>query len=168
MELEFYWADYKRFGSDGTLMTLAAFLEQHLEQNYGPDIRRIFICGHCRALTPPNDNLSSVFEKFENGRRLLQESPSISLKKKSHELEIRFYTTWPVAEEFQPDDESLKLGTFIRFYRKLLTLLEAANEKLGKKVDFDFEMLISDIRDIEPSLPNSLKDLAAMYVKYQK
>ena len=97
-------------------MTLSALLASRLEESYGTDIKRIFVCGHCRALSSPNENLRSVYEQFEEERAKLQNSPLIKLKRKSRELEIRFATVWPVAEEFRPDSEMLKLGTFLRFY----------------------------------------------------
>ncbi len=168
MEFEFYWADYKRFGSDGSLITLGRVMEKNLKAEYGPDIKRIFICGHCRALIPPNENLSKTHDQFEEHRKTLQESPSIRFLKKKQELEIRFATIWPVAEELRPDAEMLKLGTFHRFYKKVLVLLETASKKLGKKADFGFEQLSSDIRALEPDLPKSLKELALLYANYQK
>jgi len=168
MEFEFYWADYKRFGSDGSLITLGRVMEKSLKAEYGPDIKKIFICGHCRALIPPNANLSKTHDQFEEHRKTLQESPSIRFLKKKQELEIRFATVWPVAEELCPDAEMLKLGTFHRFYKKVLVLLEVASKKLGKKTDFGFEQLSSDIRALEPDLPKSLKELALLYANYQK
>ncbi len=139
-----------------------------LKAEYGPDIKRVFICGHCRALIRPNENLDKTNEQFEEYRSQLQESPSIRLLKKKQELEIRFAAVWPVAEELRPDAEMLKLGTFHRFYKKVLILLEAASKKLGKKTDFNFEALLSDIRTLEPDLPKSLKELAILYASYQK
>ena len=118
MEFEFYWADYKRFGSDGSLITLSHVMEQKLKAEYGPDIKRIFICGHCRALIPPNENLSKTHDQFEEHRKKIQESPSIRFLKKKQELEIRFATVWPVAEELRPDAEMLKLGIFIVFIKR--------------------------------------------------
>ena len=168
MEFEFYWTDYKRFGSDGSLITLGRLMEKNLKAEYGPDIKRLFICGHCRALIPPNENLSKTHEEFEDHRSILQESPSIRLLKKKQELEIRFATVWPIAEELRPDAEMLKLGTFHRFYKKVLVLVEAASQKLSKKTDFNFEQLLSDIHGLEPELPKSLKELALLYADYQK
>lgn len=168
MELEFYWADYKRFGSDGSLITLGRLIEENLKTEYGPDIKRLFICGHCRALIPPNENLCKTHEEFEEHRATLQESPSIRLLKKKQELEIRFATVWPIAEELRPDAEMLKLGTFHRFYKKVLVLVETASQKIGKKTNFNFENLLSDIRALEPELPKSLKELALLYAGYQK
>ena len=168
MEFEFYWADYKRFGSDGSLITLSHVMENKLKSEYGPDIKRIFICGHCRSLIPPNENLSKTHDQFEEHRKTLLESPSIRLLKKKQELEIRFATVWPVAEELRPDAEMLKLGTFHRFYKKVLLLLEAASKKLDKKTDFSFEQLSSDIRTLEADFPKSLKELAILYADYQK
>lgn len=168
MEFEFYWADYKRFGSDGSLITLGRLMEENLKAKYGPDIKRLFICGHCRALIPPNKNLRKTYEEFEEHRATLQESPSIRLLSKKQELEIRFASVWPIAEELRPDAEMLKLGTFHRFYKKALSLLDTASQKVGKKTDFDFEQLSFDIRSLEPDLPKSLKELALLYVSYQK
>jgi len=168
MEFEFYWADYKRFGSDGSLITLGRLMEESLKAEYGPDIKRLFICGHCRALIPPNENLRKTHEEFEEHRAKLQESPSIRLLKKKQELEIRFATVWPIAEELRPDAEMLKLGTFHRFYKKVLVLIEAASQKLGKKTYFNFEKLLFDIRELEPELPKSLKELALLYAAYHK
>ncbi len=168
MEIEFYWADYKRFGSDGSLITLSRLMEDKLKDNYGSDINRIFICGHCRALIPSNENLSTVFKQFESERVKLQDSPNIRLLKKKKELEIRFATIWPIAEELRPDADMLKLGTFTRFYKKILVLLEAASQKYNKKTSCDFENLIDDIQKLESDLPKTLKELALLYAKYQK
>ncbi|MCD4718064.1 MAG: hypothetical protein K8R45_15155 [Desulfobacterales bacterium] len=168
MEFEFYWADYKRFGSDGSLITLSRIMENNLKSEYGPAINRIFMCGHCRALTLPNDNLSKIFHQFEEERDKLQKAPSIRFLKKKQELEIRFATVWPVAEELRPDAEMIKLGTFQRFYKKVLVLLEKASQKHGNKIDFNFAQLSSDIRELEISLPKSLKELALLYAEYQK
>ncbi len=168
MELEFYWADYKRFGSDGSLITLSRFMDDNLKSEYGDDIKRIFICGHCRALIPPNDNLKKMYEQFEEERKTLQELPSIRFLRKKQELEIRFATVWPVAEELRPDAEMLKLGTFNRFYKKVLVMLEAASKKLEGKTEFNFKKLSTDIQALEPKLPTTLKELALLYASYQK
>ncbi len=168
MEFEFYWADYRRFGSDGSLITLSRNMEKNLNSEYGTAINRVFICGHCRALTPPNDNLRKTFDDFDEYRTKLQKSPSIRFLKKKQELEIRFATVWPVAEELRPDADMIKVGTFQRFYKKVIVLLEAAHQKLGNKIDFNFEQILSDIRTLETDLPKSLKDLALMYASYQK
>ena len=168
MEFDFCWADYKRFGGDGSLITLGRLMKENLDADYGSDIKSLFICGHCRALIPPNENLSKTFEQFEEHRATLKEAPSIRLLKKKQELEIRFSTVWPIAEEFRPDDQMLKLGTFHRFYKKIIVLLEAASQKPGNKIDFNLEGLLVDIRALEPKLPTSLKELALLYAHYQK
>jgi len=167
MEFEFYWADYKRFGSDGSLMTLSRLMQESLKADYGKDIKKIFICGHCRALIPPNDNLSKAYKEFDEERKKLQDSPSIRFLKKKQELEIRFATVWPVAEELRPDDDMLKLGTFKRFYKKTISLLNASSNKLEKKTNFNFQKLIEDIQHLETELPKSLNDLALAYIKHQ-
>lgn len=168
MKFEFYWTDYKRFGSDGSLITLSRIMENNLKSEYGPAINTIFICGHCRALTPPNENLSKIFHRFEEERNELQKGPSIRFLKKKQELEIRFATVWPTAEELRPDAEMIKLGTFQRFYKKVIVLLEKASQEYSDKIDFDFEQLSSDIRVLETSLPKSLRDLALLYAEYQR
>jgi len=168
MVFEFYWADYERFGSDGSLITLGRLMESRLKAEYGSDVRNVFICGHCRSLIPANKNLASISEEFEEHREKLKESPSIRLLKKKQELEIRFATVWPIAEEFRPDAEMLKLGTFHRFYRKVLVLLDTASNRLGKRANCNFEALLTAIRALESDLPKSLKDLALMYANFQK
>jgi hypothetical protein len=63
----------------------------------------------------------------------------------------------------------LKLGTFIRFYKKCLVLLDAASNKLSKrKIDFDFGKLLKDIEGLETVLPKSLSELAELYLVYEE
>ena len=168
MYIEINWRDYKRFGPDGSSSILAQWLMVRLQQEYGSEIETISVTGNCRSLTGPNKNLAPIFEKFEGNLSVLRDRPSIRYLKKKRELDINYATVWPTAEEFAPDDLMLKVGTFRRSYQKLIILLEQANEKIGMKTDFNFDLLIGDIKNLEPELPNSLDDLAELYVDLRK
>jgi hypothetical protein len=161
---ELHWKDYKRFGPDGSSHALAQWLTLRLQQSYGEPIETICITGYCRSLSGPNKNLTPIFERFEETLTKLREQPSIRFSPKKRELIIDYATVWPTADEFEPDSQMMKVGTFRRSYLKLLTLLEQAQEKIGAKIDFDFPKLIADIKSLEPELPRTLDQLVDLYV----
>jgi hypothetical protein len=108
--------------------------------------------------------MTAMFERFDETLAKLRSAPAIRFSTKKRELAIDYATVWPTADEFQPDDMMLKVGTFRRAFLKLISLLEESDKKIGAKVDFNFARLISDIRLLEPELPRTLDDLAALYL----
>ena len=162
--IELHWKDYKRFGPDGSSIALAQWLMSRLQGDYRDSIETICVTGYCRSLSGPNKNLTPTFERFEAALAKLREYPSIRFSAKKKELAIDYATVWPTADEFQPDNLMLKVGTFRRAYLKLISLLEESDKKVGAKVDFDFARMISDIKHLEPELPRTLDDLATLYL----
>jgi len=167
MYIELYWKDYRRFGADGAIGSLALWLMSRLSRDYGHAIDTICVTGYCRSLAGPNKNLTSAFEAFEDALTKMKVAPSIRFSEKKKELSIEYATVWPTADEFQPDDDVLRVGTFRRAYLKLITLLEESHKKLGNKIDFDFPRLIADIKNLEPEVPQSLDQLAVLYLTYK-
>lgn len=164
MYIELYWKDYRRFGADGSVDALAKWLMSRLCDDYGDAIETICITGFCRSLAGPNQNMATTFERFEETLAKLRGAPAIRFSTKKRELAIDYATVWPTADEFQPDDMMLKVGTFRRAFLKLIALLEESDKKVGARADFDFARMISDIRLLEPELPRTLDDLAALYL----
>lgn len=167
MYIELHWKDYKRFGPDGSSIALAKWLMSRLPRDYGNSIETICVTGFCRSISRPNKNLTSVFERFEEVLSTLREHPSIRFSEKKRELTINYATVWPTADEFEPDDLMMKVGTFRRSYLKFQTLLAQADAQIGKKVDFDFTRLISDIKNLESELPTTLDQLIDLYVTHK-
>jgi hypothetical protein len=164
MYIELYWKDYRRFGADGSVDALARWLMSRLRDDYGAAIETICITGFCRSLTGPNKNMTAIFERFDETVAKLRSAPAIRFSSNKRELVIEYATVWPTADEFQPDDMMLKVGTFRRAFLKFISLLEESDKKLGTKVNFDFARMISDIRLLDPELPKTLDDLAALYL----
>ena len=164
MIIELYWKDYRRFGADGSLDALAKWIMDHIHHDYGAAIETICVTGFCRSISGPNNNLAAAYTLFDDVLARLRNGPEIRLSVKKQELEINYATVWPTADEFQPDDSLLRLGTFRRSYLKLITLLEESNKKVGAKIDFDFDRLISDIKLLEPEMPTTLDELATLYL----
>jgi hypothetical protein len=108
--------------------------------------------------------MTTTFERFDETLTKLRSAPAIRFSTKKRELAIDYATVWPTADEFQPDDMMLKVGTFRRAFLKLISLLEESDKRVGAKVVFDFARMISDIRLLEPELPRTLDDLAALYL----
>lgn len=168
MEFELYWKDYKRFGPDGASSLLGRWLKSRIVGQYGSDIQRVFVCGYCRSLSAPNKNLKPIFEDFEKHLATLREKPELKFHSRKKELDIRYATVWPTADEFEPDSQVLKVGTFTRSYLKLMTLLGLAAAQYKAKTAFDFSGLIAEIESLKPELPRTLDDLVMMYVKTMK
>jgi hypothetical protein len=168
MEFELYWKDYKRFGPDGASSLLSRWLKSRIVGQYGSDIQRIFVCGYCRSLSGPNQNLQPVFEQFNTCLATLRDKPEMTLRLKKKELEIRYATVWPTADEYEPDSQVLKLGTFTRSYKKLMTLLGLAGSNLADKTSFDFGGLVAEIKTLEAELPRTLDELVLLYSKFMK
>jgi len=164
MYFEYYWKDYKRFGPDGSVDLLAKWIMTKLQRDYGSDIQTICITGFCRSLAGPNQNLQSVYERFEGLLSKLREKPVVRYSSKKKLLEIDYATVWPTADEFQPDAQMIKVGTFHRAYLKMISLLELAAANLEAKTDFTFGALISDLKALEPDLPQTLEQLIDLHV----
>lgn len=168
MYIEIHWKDYKRFGPDGSTHLLAKWLMMKLSEDYGEAIQTICITGCCRSLAMPNKNLTPVFERFEELLSQLREQPKIRFLTKKKELAIDYATVWPTADEFQPDELMIKVGTFRRSFLKLISLMELAHEKVGTKIDFNFHKFITDLKKLEIELPTTLDHLVDLYLECRK
>ena len=163
MRFEIYWKDYRRFGADGSTHLLGQWLDRSLRPSYGPSIETVLVCGYCRSLARPSGNLQSVHTRFEAELTALRAAPKITWRRTQRELDCRYATVWPTADEFQPDDLMLKVGTFRRSFLKLMTLLQIAAAQPKIPRDFDFDDLLQDIKALEPRLPRTLDDLVSLY-----
>ncbi len=163
MYLEFNWRDYKRFGPDGSTSLLSKWVTERVAGDYGSGIEIFCVTGNCRSLTGSNENLKPIFERFETFLGELRSIPSIKYDRKKKELKIDYATVWPTAEEFLPDNQMMKVGTFKRAYAKLITLTEKAEEKLAGRVDFEFQKFLTDLRSLESELPKTLDQMIDIY-----
>jgi hypothetical protein len=165
MKFEFDWKDYRRFGPDAASDTLSRLFTKRLPGSYSEKIETIILCGHCRAVFMPKGNLEQLALNFEEHLVTLREKPKMSLSTKEKELTVAYATVWPTADEFNPDSDILRFGTFSRLYRKSITLLEGVAAEPRLKDVVDFPRLLTDIKLLEPLLPMNLHQLAKLYVE---
>ncbi len=165
MNIELHYRTYSIFGGNATLNVASKWLSSQLLNSYGGSIDSVLIEFCAGNVSPPKKTLEANHDRFE---QFLKGLPIAELKNKKTELRICSKLIKHYHDEIDRDSQVLSLKVFKNALSKCAQLLESAPNILKDLNGFNNEAMASDIREAIKISPNTLQELAELYLEQQK
>ncbi|HAS6131202.1 TPA: hypothetical protein I7133_23010 [Vibrio vulnificus] len=164
MEIVFVYRTYSIFGGNATLDVAGKWLSKQLKENYGGKITSITIEFCAKNISPPRKTLENSNVKFEE---FLLQLPIAEVQKKGTELRICSRLVKHYHDDIERDSQVLSLKVFKTTQSKSATLIESLEALNNNLKALDTKALSRDIRNAIENAPQTLRELAMLYLEQQ-
>lgn len=165
MNIEFCYRTYSVFGGNATLNVASNWLSNQLNDSYGDNINSVLIEFCASNISPPRKTLEANHERFE---QFLTELPIAEFQEKGTELRICARLVKHYHDEIDRDSQVLSLKVLKNTLSKSAQLLESAPNLVKDIKGFNSSTMAADIREAIKRAPNSLQELAELYLEQRK
>ncbi|HCG6852350.1 hypothetical protein P3488_23040 [Vibrio parahaemolyticus] len=164
MEIVFVYRTYSIFGGNATLNVAGKWLSKQLKQSYGGKITSIVIEFCAKNVSPPRKTLENNNDKFEE---FLLQLPIVEVQQKGAELRICSSLVKHYHDGIERDSQVLSLKVFKTTLSKSASLIESSGTQNNNLKGLDTEALSRDIRSVIEKAPQTLRELAMLYLEQQ-
>ncbi|EPF7653832.1 TPA: hypothetical protein ACGVAV_004465, partial [Vibrio vulnificus] len=164
MEIVFVYRTYSIFGGNATLDVAGKWLSKQLKENYGGNITSIIFEFCAKNVSPPRKTLENNNVKFEE---FLLQLPIAEVQKKGTELRICSRLVKHYHDDIERDSQVLSLKVFQTTLSKSATLIESLEALNNNLKALDTKALSRDIRNAIENAPQTLRELAMLYLEQQ-
>ncbi|KJG05921.1 hypothetical protein UB33_11190 [Photobacterium angustum] len=164
MEIVFVYRTYSIFGGNATLNIAGKWLSKQLKENYGGTITSITIEFCAKNVSPPRKSLEKNNDKFEE---FFLQLPIVEVQQKGTELRICSRLVKHYHDDIERDSQVLSLKVFKTTLGKSASLIESSGTKNSNLKGLDTEALSRDIRSVIEKAPQTLRELAMLYLEQQ-